>query len=149
MGSRTSLPRTGEYDSRDPVGLTLTFVEWINLHDVAGLTALLSPDHRLVDGLGVPIEGGEALRRAWAGYFESFPDYRIELNDIIAGGETVGILGTARGTCAFEGRLPAENGWSVPLAGRARIRDGMITEWQVYADLQPVREIMARGSRRE
>ena len=142
MGSRTSFPRTGEYNARDPVGLTLTFVEWINLHDVDNLTALMSPDHRLVDGLGVTIQGGDDLRRAWAGYFEMFPDYRIELKDIIAAGETVGIFGTAHGTYARAGRLRAENGWSVPLACRARIRDGMVAEWQVYADNEPVRKII-------
>ena len=41
-----------------------------------------------------------------------------------------------------KGQLPKENHWSAPAAWRAVVRDGLIAEWQVYADIQSARKIM-------
>jgi hypothetical protein len=35
-----------------------------------------------------------------------------------------------------------ENHWNAPAAWRAVVRDGLIAEWQVYADNQSARKIM-------
>jgi hypothetical protein len=42
---------------------------------------------------------------------------------------------------AVKGELPKENHTSVPATWRAVVRDGLIAEWQVYADNQSARKI--------
>jgi len=52
------------------------------------------------------------------------------------------MLGTARGTYAPDGYLKPENRWETPLAIRAFVEEGLLTEWRVYADNEPVRQKM-------
>jgi RimJ/RimL family protein N-acetyltransferase len=39
--------------------------------------------------------------------------------------------------------LPAENRWTLPAAWRARVDAGLVSHWQIYADNEPVRQLMA------
>ena len=93
-----------------------------------------------VDGLGDRIQGRESMRPGWAGYFRMFPDYRVSHTDVFSG--VVAAFGSAEGTFAVRGELPKENHWNAPAARRAVVRDGLIAEWQVYADNQSARKIM-------
>lgn len=110
-----------------------SFVEAVNAHDPAAIVALTTADHRFIGSLGTTITA-EKLTAAWQGYFQMVPDYRITVTRWIADGDTVVMLGTASGAS-----------WSTPAAWRALIRDGKVAEWQVYADNEPIREIMRRG----
>ncbi|MGA9583930.1 MAG: hypothetical protein WBQ95_01315 [Terracidiphilus sp.] len=38
-----------------------------------------------------------------------------------------------------------ENRWKTPIAIRALIEDGLVAEWRVYADNEPIRKVMASG----
>jgi len=118
------------------------FVAAINSADVERLCALLSVDHQFVDGLGNRVRGREALRKAWRGYFAWFPDYRVSVEESFSRGESVALFGRAEGTYAVEGQLRPEHHWVVPAAWKAIVRDGLITEWRVYADNQPARTLM-------
>jgi hypothetical protein len=80
------------------------------------------------------------MRQGWAGYVRMFPDYRVSHTDVFAG--VVAACGCAEGTLAVRGELPKENHWNAPAARRAVVRDGLIAEWQVYADNQSARKIM-------
>jgi len=117
-------------------------MERINARDVDGLCALMTEDHLFVDGLGNPMRGREAMRAGWAGYFRMFPDYRVSHEEVFSQGNAVAAFGTAEATYAAGGKLPKENHWSVPAAWRAVVRNGLIAEWQVYADNQAARKIM-------
>ena len=121
-----------------------SFVEAVNAHDPAAIVALTTADHRFIDSLGTTI-GPEKLAAAWQGYFRMVPDYRITVTRWIADGDHVVAFGTASGTYTTDGTLRPENAWSTPAAWRASIRDGKVAEWQVYADNEPIREIMRRG----
>ena len=118
------------------------FMDRINRHDADSLAELMTEDHVFVDGLGNRMQGREAMRKGWAGYFRMFPDYRVSHAEIFSQGDVVASFGTAEATYAVEGKLRKENHWSVPAAWRAVVRDGLIAEWQVYADNQAVRKIM-------
>jgi hypothetical protein len=74
------------------------------------------------------------------------PDYRIDVDRILADGPHVVLLGMARGTYTSDGILRPYNAWSTPGAWRASIADALIDEWQVYADNDPIRRCMARAS---
>jgi len=109
---------------------------------VDGLCALMTEDHVFLDGLGNRMQGREAMRKGWMGYFRMFPDYRVSHAEIFAHGDVVASFGAAEATYAVNGKLAKENHWSVPAAWRAVVRDGLIAEWQVYADNQAARKIL-------
>lgn len=122
-------------------------IDAINRQDVAGINALLSPDHQFIDGLGYRVAGRDLMAHAWEGYFKLVPDYRIAVEQVLVADETVVVLGTASGTYAHHGALPKENAWAVPSAWRATVHGDHVTEWQVYADNEPMRRIMNREER--
>jgi len=128
--------------TKEPVEAVLAFFNAINSADVEELCALMSEDHVFVDGLGNRMQGREAMRKGWVGYFQLFPDYRVSHEEIFSNGEIVAAFGSAEGTYAKDGKLPKENHWRVPAAWKAVVRDGFISEWHVYADNQPARKIM-------
>jgi ketosteroid isomerase-like protein len=57
-----------------PESVTKAVVRAINRQDVDAIAALLSPSHRFVDSLGNVVEGREAMRKGWRGYFALVPD---------------------------------------------------------------------------
>jgi ketosteroid isomerase-like protein len=127
----------------DPTSTVLAFVAAINAHDLDALISLMSEDHLFVDAFGESWQGRSTMRRAWKGYLEWFPDYTIVVEEIFVNGNTVVLLGKATGTYAVEGNLPPENHWELPAAWKGVALEGQVSYWQVYADNQPVRDIMA------
>jgi SnoaL-like domain len=118
-------------------------VELINSHNVDAIAALLTSDHRFVDSLGNVTHGREALRAGWRQYFRMVPDYQIEVERTLTDEPHVVLIGIARGTYSPDGTLQPQNVWSTPVALRALIHEGLVAEWQVYADNQTMRERMA------
>ncbi len=119
--------------------IALMFVDRINRHDVAGLAALMAEDHRFVDGLGQEVRGRERMQEGWAGYFAMFPDYSVQVEDLLSSGNVVAMFGTARGTYAAQG---SKARWEIPAAWKAVVRHGRVLEWRVYADNEPVWKTM-------
>ena len=113
------------------------FVAVINSHDVETLAALMAPDHVFVDSLGNRIEGAVTMRTGWRGYFAMCPDYWIRIDRSIADGDTVLAVGEAGGTID-------STPWKTPAAWQAVIRDGLVSEWRVFADNKPVYEILSQ-----
>jgi uncharacterized protein (TIGR02246 family) len=128
----------------DPSTTVRKFIEAINAHSPGRLAALMSEDHLFVDASGAEIRGREEMRKAWVGYFVLIPDYVIDVEQLVASGPTVAVFGRARGTFTADGTLKSGNRWNLPAAWRAEVRNGLVQTWQVYADNEPVRQIMAR-----
>lgn len=129
-----------------PTDTVRSFVVCINAHDVAGLISLMTPDHRFVDSLGAVVTGRDTMRDSWRAYFQMVPDYSIEVTRSLADNDEVVLLGCARGTLSRDGDLDPMDAWQTPAAWRAIVRDGLVAEWQVYADNEPMRQRMARTS---
>ncbi len=105
----------------------------INEHNVDKMCLLMTDDHRFIDSQGNEAMGKEKMRADWIGYFQLFPDYKIEITDIFLGGDTVAAFGFASGT--FQGKSDRkENFWHLPASWKAVIKNGKIQLWQVYAD---------------
>jgi ketosteroid isomerase-like protein len=120
----------------------LQFVAAINAHDVDVIVECMAPEHFFVDSLGNRIPG-IAMRTGWQQYFKLVPDYWIQIEDEIANGDAVILLGKAGGTYVpADGLLKAENRWETPAAWRAVVDDGKVLEWRVYCDNEPIREKM-------
>lgn len=107
-----------------------TFIEDINAHDVDGLGELMSDDHRFIDAHENEVVGKEKMIAGWRSYFEWFPDFSIEVNEIFENSGTFAMFGFAAG--AFKGKSDAS--WRLPAAWKAIVKDGRVTLWQVFAD---------------
>jgi uncharacterized protein (TIGR02246 family) len=118
------------------------FIDRINAHDVEGLCALMTEDHRFTDGSGQFFEGRDALRAGWTAYLAMVPDYRIEIEDTFIQEDHVALFGYASGTYAPDGNLVPENHWRIPAAWHAVTRDDFVARWSLYADLEPIRRLM-------
>ena len=125
--------------------VVLEFVGQINSQNVDGLCSLMCEDHRFIDALGVIVQGREEMRWAWAGYFHLVPDYQISVEEIFETGNVIAAFGAAGGTYSPDGQLVEESRWQVPAAWRAEVREDLVTEWRVYADNEPIRQLMAKA----
>jgi len=131
---------------RSKLQVVLAFVERINAHDLKGMLALITPDHRLLDALGESVRGLQNVRRAWKGYFAMVPDYEIVPDEVIAEGHTVALFGKAHGTFCSNGELRPEDRWEIPFAARALVRGQRVATWQIYCDNAPIRRIIRARS---
>ena len=91
-------------------------------------------------------EGPDALKQAIQLYHAAFPDATLEIEEMIAEGNTVAVRWTGRGT--HEGELmgvePTGNEVEVRGLQFSRVEDGMITEsWTVYDALGMLQQIGA------
>jgi ketosteroid isomerase-like protein len=109
------------------------FVNAINEHNVDKICLLMTDDHKFIDSQGNEAIGRDKMRAGWIGYFQLFPDYKIEITEIFVNGDTVAAFGFAGGT--FQGLSDKkENYWRLPASWKAIIKNGKIQLWQVYVD---------------
>jgi|SRR5581483_2568824 len=103
------------------------FVNAINKHDADKLYELMSEDHQFIDAHGNLVAGKNKMKAGWIGYFQLFPDYKIEIKEVFTKDQVVAALGFAEGT--FK-----RNHWRLPAAWKAVIENEKVMIWQVYAD---------------
>jgi len=127
-----------------PSQIVSALVDRINAHDVDGVCALMEQNGAFIDGLGLSVTGREAIRKAWQSYFAMVPDYWIRVECQLQQGAVVGVFGKAGGTFTADGRIDVANRWAVPAAWQAVVGDTGIAVWQVFADNEPIRQIMSR-----
>ena len=121
----------------EAVAVFQQFVAAINGHDIEALSVLMTPDHLFVDSADNRTQGAEFMRTGWLGYFAMCLDFWIRIQDLLSEKETVLATGEVGGT--IDGIR-----WQTPTAWQAIIKGGRVSEWWVFADNQPVREILAR-----
>jgi ketosteroid isomerase-like protein len=127
-----------------PSETVLAYIQAINRHEIGTLTNLMTPDHEFIDSLGAVAAGRDLMRQAWIAYFFMIPDYRVEVTEVIFQGTSVVVTGKASGTVADRGELPTANAWEIPIAVQADVRNGRVARWRVFADNEPVRQILNR-----
>ena len=121
------------------------FLRAINRQDVDRLADLMAPAHRFIDSLGNTVEGRDKMRQGCAAYFRIVPDYSVAIEESYPADPDVVMVGMASGTFTRDGALNPENRWRTPIAIRASIDDGLVAEWRVYADNDPLRKLMSSG----
>ena len=122
----------------------LDFVDAINRADVDRMVELMTEDHLFVDSRDNMTTGKENMKQAWIGYFDLFPDYRIEITGMLEKESLVCMYGYASGTYK---NLKDENNtyhWRIPAAWTANIENNRVKYWQVYADNGVVMEILTK-----
>jgi ketosteroid isomerase-like protein len=128
---------------QNPASAVDEFIRQINARNAAGLSQLMTDDHLFVDSLGNTVRGKDEMRKAWIAYFYMIPDFRVTIRERFLKGNAVALFGIARGTYNTGGKLLERNRWEMPAAWKAIVRDGLIAEWHVYGDNEPVRRIIA------
>ncbi len=123
--------------SDQPAETFKRFIAAINAHDIEALSALMHADHLFIDSLGNRVQGAARMEAGWAGYFKMCADYSIQIDHCLSENGTVLAAGHAGG-------IIDEVAWTTPAAWGALIRDGLVVEWQVFADNKPVYEILAK-----
>lgn len=141
---RNELRKKNSAAENKTIQIVKEFVLKINSHNLDGLIEMITDDHTFTDSMGIDISGKRSMLKAWDIYLTMFPDYKIAAEEWIIQNDHVAIFGTATGTLATNGRLSKENSFEIPASWTAVVRDGKIAEWRVYADNQPVREIISR-----
>jgi ketosteroid isomerase-like protein len=121
--------------------IALDFVNAINAHDVNKIIALMADDHVFIDAYGNS-EGKEVMKQGWPDYFSWFPDYSIEIDDVLASGDMIVLLGHAGGTYRGKTAYDGKNHWHIPAAWRAIVENRTVKVWQVYADSKIPFDIM-------
>ena len=125
--------------------IILDYIDAINKADVDRILSLMSDDHILIDSQDHQMTGKDNLRQAWIGYFGMFPDYKIEVNEMIEKDSLICILGYASGTYKNLKNKGNSNFWKIPVALTAIIKDNHIRQWQIYADNLIVMDIINRN----
>ena len=148
--------------------IVLDFIDAINEHNVDKICNLMSDDHKFIDAQGNEVTGKEKMRTGWTGYFEWFPDYKIEITDIFEKREDSRLVhlpkghiikmgdvrydfivafGFASGT--FGSEPPNDkNHFLLPASWKAIIEGGKIKLWQVYCDTKIPFDIIERNRKR-
>jgi predicted ester cyclase len=112
----------------------------VNTSEVGALNRFVAEDVRVhpgTPGAGPATEGLAALREAFLGLHQVFPDLRITIEDVIAADDRVAARWTARGTHRAEFLGIAPTGTPVCWGGTDiyRLVDGKIVEWWRNDDL--------------
>ena len=128
-----------------PLKVAEQFVAAINAHDVTHIASLMTADHRFIDSLGDVVEGRDTMRERWKVYFGMVPGYKLDIRHRFVtedGTRVVMLAGKASGSYHSKGLRRPNSLWSTPVALRAVVRGGHVAEWQVYADNEPIRQLM-------
>ena len=120
----------------------LAFVDRINAHDVEGILGLMSEDYQFINSAGDTFRGKAFMRDTWTAQFEQHPDFRIEVERVIADEDGVGIFGKAVGTYSQHGEMYDENHWEIPSAFLGVAKDGKMVHWQVFSDASIVFDLI-------
>jgi ketosteroid isomerase-like protein len=124
-----------------PLEVAMDFIKRINSGDVNALCGLMTEGHIFQDALGKRIIGRETMRQGWTMYFKLVADYQVHAVEFFQTNDRLAILGTASGRYTGGGEAN-NNFWEVPAAWLAVVKDGLVAEWRVYADNQPLRKLM-------
>src|SRR5512145_1037943 len=125
--------------SMEPEDVVRRFVGAVNAGSLEGIEQALTPDHCLIDPSGMVLRGAHQVLDAWRTYLRLVPKYHVEIERIVSAGTEVIVLGRASG--GYSG-APSGEIWSVPAAWRAKVARDRVKEWQVFADNQPLRELV-------
>jgi hypothetical protein len=123
------------------IKIALDFIESINSGDIDSIHSLMTNDHLFIDSQGNKVRDNESMRKGWIGYFEMFPDYKIEITDTFEKDSIVVLMGYASGTY----KNIKNNYWRIPSAWKAIVADNKIKLWQVFADNSVPIEIINRN----
>ena len=125
--------------------IVLDFIAAINNADIDKICGLMTDDHLFIDSRDNRETGRENMKKAWIGYFALFPDYRIEINEILEKDPLICLVGYASGTYRNLKNAINSNHWRIPAAWATIVEKDKIKVWQVFADNSIVLNIINKN----
>jgi len=117
----------------------LAFVSAINARNLDALVKLMTEDHAFIDYEGNEQRGRDTMRWAWRSYFESFPEYQIHAERIVALGDTVVLIGQTTGS-----HVAPEVEALETVIWAALVDGGRVREWHIlYTDNDKAEALLA------
>ena len=129
-------------NTAEPLEVAMDFIKRINAGNVNVLCDLMTEGHVFQDALGKRFLGRDTMRQGWTQFFKVVKDYQVHAEEFFQTGDRLAIFGMASGRSAPGGNGANGDFWEVPAAWRAVVCDGLIAEWRVYADNQPLRKLL-------
>ena len=95
------------------------------------------------------------MRGAWSAYFRLFPDYHVQIDEVVSRGDEVVLIGRSDGNLSEygrkmlagpEGTLPPYEEMQGPAIWAAEIRGQLVARWHVYRDTPAVRSTLGLHS---
>lgn len=123
---------------------TLKFVEAINSASICEMVDLMTDDHTFIDSGDGKYQGKEFMKQGWIGYFDMFPDYRIEIVHIMENGDIVGIFGYASGAYRGLKNEMNSNFFRIPASWKVIVEINKIKLWQVYCETKIIEKIIEK-----
>jgi ketosteroid isomerase-like protein len=123
------------------------FAAAISAHDIEKICSLMAEDHTFIDAHGNEVVGKEKMKVGWSGYFQWFPDYKIEVHEVFTNGDCIAAFGFASGTYKGLTTENNENYWRLPASWKVIVEADKIQLWQVYADTKIPFDIISRNQR--
>src|SRR5689334_19378070 len=99
--------------------IVLAFITAINAHNVDDIKNLMTDDHVFIDAHYKKVEGKLKMADGWKGYFEWFPDYKIEVEKVMTDKDTIAIFGFAEGTFHNLKSDSSKAHWRLPASWKA------------------------------
>jgi glyoxylase-like metal-dependent hydrolase (beta-lactamase superfamily II)/predicted ester cyclase len=120
-----------------PKAVMSAYFEALAEQDLDAIAAAWAPGG-LMTALGVEAAGPDGLRAYWAEFFGAMPDFRFEVQDIVADGDQVAVhwagKGTFAGPNAFQGIEPTFARLDLAGLDIFDLRDGQIVREHAYTD---------------
>jgi ketosteroid isomerase-like protein len=125
--------------------IVLAFVKAINDHDIDKIYDLIPEDHIFIDGSGEKHVGKIDMKEGWQNYYQMFPDYNVDITDIVENSLVIGLFGYASATYKKSKDKTNSNFWKTPAAWKAIVKNEKIKHWQVYCDYTRLMEIIKKN----
>ena len=125
--------------------IVMRFIKAINDHKVDEIVDLMSEDHIFIDAMGFKTVGKKGMTEGWKAYYELFPDYQIEVTDMVKNETIIGLFGNVRGTYKNLINKQNSNFWETPASWRAIVENNKIEHWQVYCDYSNLTKILSNN----
>ena len=105
------------------------FVDAINRQDLSLIIDMMAEDFLFIDTYGGQANK-EQMKTGWKGYFDWFPNYRIEIQDYLENNDFSIILGKVSASYLGE----KDKYWEIPAAWKVIVSENWIENWQVFCD---------------
>ena len=102
------------------------FADAINSHNIVQIAGLMTDDHTFIDAHGNQVTGKDTMKGGWGMYFQWFPDYEIEIEEIYVNGDSIAAFGFASGTYKSKKTPESKTYWHLPAAWKAVVEKGKI-----------------------
>lgn len=130
--------------------LVLEFFDRLNDHDFDVFDDVCAEDFAVEvgrKGTGESVFGVDGMKAIYEEYHAAFPDFRHEIEELVAEDDRVAVFMTSTGTHegAFRGVEPTGNRVAVEDVGLARVDDGQIVDLWPLSDMLGLFEQLGVG----